>query len=156
MVRKKALPLTPEAFEPFGTYCEYSKCDDTKEAMAYCADVAAVTLNSPVTGIGVLFADPQKAEIPEMEIHHHTEEGWLVLDGPCVSAFGTPAPDPNDAEYKAFLIPAGTALSLKIGVWHFAPLPSGDRRTTVLCLLPPNTPELDIVVKPLKEAIVIE
>ena len=151
----KPIPLSPEAFRPYGSYAVYGAMDDKKEAMTYLADIAAVRLGCPIAGIGVLFADPQEAVMTEMEIHSHTEEGWVVLNGPCVAAFGTPCDDPNDATYQAFEIPAGTVLSLSIGVWHFAPIACGKARTTVLCLLPPNTPENDIVVRQLHEPMTI-
>ena len=151
----KPIPLSIEAFKPYGSYVTYADMDDPKEPMAYLADVGAFALGCPTAGLGVLFADPQEAVMNEMEMHHHTEEGWIVLDGPCVAAVGTPCDDPNAADYQAFSIPAGTAVSLKVGVWHFAPIPCGSKRTTVLCILPPNTPENDIEVKPLAQPITI-
>lgn len=151
----KAMPLTKEDFAPYGRYFIISEGDTSGASMDYIADVTSVVLNDPVSGIGVLYADRQEPVITQMELHRNTDEGWIVLDGPCVSSFGTPCDDPNESHYKAFYIPAGTVLSLGIGVWHYAPLPCGDKRTTVLAILLPNTPEKDIEVVPLKEAMTI-
>ena len=145
------IPLTEEAFAPYGRYLVFSELDDKKDALAYLADVGSFELGCPTAGVGVLYADPQPSATDEMEMHFHTEEGWIIMDGPCKTAVGTPCDDPNKSVYQAFTFPAGTMVSLRPGVWHFAPIPCGDKRTTVLCVLPPNTPEKDIIVVPLKE-----
>lgn len=147
--------LTKEAFAPYGRYLIAAEADPKESVMDYLADVTHVELNDPVSGIGVLYADPQAAMMTEMERHFHTEEGWIILDGPCRAAVGTPGEDPNKVTYAAFEFPAGTVVALKPGVWHFAPIPCGDKRTTVLAVLPPNTPENDIEVKTLAETMTI-
>ena len=155
-MKLKAQPLTKAAFAPYGEYFIAEECENKAEAMAYTADTCLISLGGKDAAIGVLHADPQDAVMTQMEMHSRTEEGWLLMDGPCVAALGAPCEDPNDAVYAAFRIPAGTAVSLKAGVWHFAPIPCGAGRTTVFAVLPPHTPEEDIRILPLKEPLTIE
>ena len=152
-----ARPLTEEAFRPYGRFVNVFDCDaDPSAPLAYYPDVGSVALGSPIAGIGVLHEDPQPAVMEQMEMHTGTEEGWIVLNGDCVACFGTPCEDPNAAVYEAFFFRAGTVVSLYPRVWHYAPFACGKGRTAVLAILPPNTPENDIVVKPLNEPCTIE
>lgn len=147
--------ITAEAFRRFGRYVNIYEAVGEDAPLNYTADVLAVTLNSPVAGIGACATGPCKPVMRQMERHAHTEEGWIVFDGDCVAAFGEPCANANDARYAAFAIPKGTIMTILPGVWHYAPFAAGDRFVRVAAVLPPHTPENDLEVQPLAEELII-
>lgn len=150
----KPQPLSEGAFAPFGHFTNIYAHTNDAAAIHYAGDTIVFSLGEK-TALGVCTIGPQKIVMAQMERHLHTEEGWIVLDNDCVAALGTPVADANAAQYQAFVIPKGTALSLKQGVWHLAPFPANDAYAHVLALLPPGTPAQDLELVELRETIEI-
>lgn len=154
-MKLKAKKLTEEAFAPYGTFVRASECFDGSAPMAYLPDKLNISLRGSDANIGVCRIAPQAAVMDVMESHSATQEGWFIMTGDGVAAFGSACEDANKADYEAFEIPAGTAISLKAGVWHFAPFPVGNEVMYVYAVLPPNTPARDMQLCQLEERIEI-
>ena len=156
-MKLKARELTVEAFAPYGSFVLASEClKDTGEPIAYVPEQLNVALCGSDAAIGVCRVAPQQKVMGSMESHAHTEEGWILINGAGVAAFGRPGADADAAQYEAFLIPQGTILSLKTGVWHFGPFPVNGEALYAYAILPPGTPENDLIMSELKESIEIE
>lgn len=94
------------------------------------------TLSLSVTAV-----EPMPMIVEVMEFHTATGECFLTLDGGTCICVGpaTADPVPVPEEMEAFFVPAGTAVYLHPGVWHYAPYPAEDREVHSLVMLPQRT-----------------
>ena len=86
-----------------------------------------------------LKVEKREMVIDILEYHTRTSEGILPLDNDVILyAAGATAPDgivPAE-KLEAFLIPKGTMVVLRPGVWHHAPFTANDAPANILIVLP--------------------
>lgn len=90
---------------------------------------------------------PMPLTVDVMEFHTGTGECFLTLDG---DTYICVAPATAEAELRedmleAFFVPAGTAVYLHPGVWHYAPYPAEKKVLHSLVMLPQRTYANDCV-----------
>lgn len=91
--------------------------------------------------LSVTEVEPMEKIVEVMEFHTATSECFLTLDGDTYICVGpaTADPIPVPEEMEAFFVPAGTAVYIHPGVWHYAPYPAGDQPIHSLVMLPQRT-----------------
>lgn len=93
----------------------------------------AEVLSLSITEVG-----PMELKADVMEFHSKTGECFLTLDGDTYICVAPATPDPVlDAELlDAYFVPAGTAVYIHPGVWHYAPFPAEEKTLHSLVMLP--------------------
>lgn len=151
---RKVIPkeLTLEAFDAFG---RFSDAVDPKgpsvgpEIHEFFRDALVFNTASPYpVSLSVSRVLDRPHVIATTEIHPTSGELILPLNGDVYCHVGLPSgPDePDFNTFEVFRIPAGTAVMLNNGVWHYATFPCGTDPVSVLILLPERTYAYDCVV----------
>jgi ureidoglycolate lyase len=151
----KRIPLKELAlntFLPYGTYTSLSDPQGIKigdEPIEFFRDLIQVNLgvnNSVSLSSCRIFKRPPIIDVTEC--HSSCGEGLLSLDGDIAIHVGPATPNgevPLD-RIEAFVIPKGTFVSLRPGVWHHAPFTMGGKPVNVLVVLPERTYANDCTV----------
>ena len=107
--------------------------------------------NSTIASLSVVQCDPRDFIVDITEFHTNVGEGILPLDADIILhvAPAGAADTPPVAKIAAFLVPQGTLVVLKPGVWHQAPFALGAKPANVLIILPERTYANDCTVRPL-------
>lgn len=97
--------------------------------------------------LSITLAEPRGYRVDVMEFHTGTGECFLSLDGDTYICVGpaTAGREPVIEEMEGFFVPAGTAVYIHPGVWHFAPFPAEEKAIHSLVLLPQRTYANDCV-----------
>ena len=115
---------------------------NSNRPVSFTPDMAVLNLGqSTNASFSVTTVKPRENKINFMEYHSFTGEGILPLDGDVYVHLAPPSPKsviPKDS-VEVFLIPKGTLLTIRMGVWHGAPFAVGTERVNVLCVLPERT-----------------
>ena len=147
--------LTVECFARYGSFADMLHPRGDKigppEAEFFPDGVRAFPC-AAMTGFSTVKTSYRPMVIDEAERHSYAAELLLPLDGDVV-CFAAPAPfDTFPAEKaEAFLVPRGTLLKLRPGVWHKAPFPVGPGSVSTLVVLPERTYATDCLVEKLTE-----
>lgn len=148
-------PLSREAFAKFGTYADLLRPTGEKLApgvVEFYRDLLPLPLSAApsasVTKIG-----PRPMTVEKWEYHTATGEAFMPLDGDVVACFAPAGreSEPSPGRAEAFLIPRGTMVAIRAGVWHQAPYAVGGQTVHNLVLLPERTYANDCVVVPAQE-----
>ena len=150
----KAIPISNEAFAPFGQFYQM----DAPQGYALCGELHRFFPDRLVADslhrVGyspILVKKPEKMVITQQENHTTTWEMLLPLDDDMIihvspASAGTPA-----TEYaQAFIVPKNTLVKLNAAVWHLAPLPVSKEQLTAIVILPECTYANDCTVVDLK------
>ena len=150
----KAVPITQEAFAPFG---QFYRMDEPK-GYALCGELHQffpdrLTADS-VHRVGyspIVVKKPEKMVITQQEYHTTTWEMILPLDDDMIlhvapASAGTPVTHLA----KAFLVPKHTLVKMNAAIWHLAPLPATKEQLTAMIILPECTYANDCTVVDLK------
>lgn len=149
--------LSNKAFKEYGTYAPLLPPDGKPVAagdvISFWADCGGVLSLGPCgnnqVAVGICQVKWRPLQIDVCEYHTSTGEGILPLDGDVYVHVGPPTGDdtmPVD-ELEVFLVPKGTMLVLKPGVWHHAPFATKEDATVnVQILLPQRTYANDCIV----------
>ncbi|MDR1710571.1 MAG: ureidoglycolate lyase [Propionibacteriaceae bacterium] len=119
------MPLTSDAFAPFGTVFPLDGRNDAAVAVSQGdgyldARTLAPLIDSPGS-LGYTTGPVLPAQITQMERHFDTQEGAFGAGKPFVLAVAAPsAQPPAPADVAAFTVPVGWAVVLERGVWHAA------------------------------------
>ena len=153
MTELYAKPLTKEAFDKYGVYGSFL---DPKGPSFAVPDVTCYRDNFvyPQEGnltFSTLRCGLKNKIVDNLEYHNHTGEGCMILDNDCVMCLGiaTPTGEPHLPSVEAFVVPKGTILYIRKGVWHWEPYPIDGTVVTVVVILPERTYVNDCFVKPL-------
>ena len=142
-MKLKVHELTEDNFAPYGRFFNiYGFAKGEKlQTSPYFPDVTGILFeNSSYAGIGVGIAIDRLRVTTQAEIHEHTEEMLAFMDAESIFIVGEPSgTTPVLSKFKAFLIPKGSFLTMKRGVWHATPFPTDSDRVTLFCILPPYT-----------------
>lgn len=151
-----AEPLSLEAFAPFGQFASLVDNDDIApegSAMDFTADLVPMLTSSPLpVCFSTLKSYKRDMVVDALEFHNYTGEGMLCPDDDVVIHVA-PATNRTLALHKtrAFYIPKGTLVMLKVAVWHYAAFPVHKNKANVIIILPERTYANDCEVVQLKE-----
>jgi ureidoglycolate lyase len=150
----KAVPITNEAFAPFGQFYQM----DAPKGYALCGELHSFFPDRLVADsqhrVGyspILVKKPQRMVITQQEYHTTTWEMILPLNDDMIlhvapASAGTPV-----TEYaQAFLVPKNTLVKMNAAIWHLAPLPANKEQLTAMIILPECTYANDCTVVDLK------
>lgn len=158
----KTLPireLTPQAFQDYGTFGSLTPPTARPlvagETISFWPDCGGVLDLGPSganrVSVGVCQVRWRPLQIDVAEFHTSTGEGILPLDGDIAIHVGPPtgADEAPVESFEVFLVPKGTMVVLKPGVWHHAPFAMQEGRTVnTVILLPQRTYANDCIVRP--------
>lgn len=138
--------LSHDAFRPYGEYCDLLNPRNPLYAQGqpqFYSDIQRI--NTEIAGglsVSVGLENKRESNMIEFaEFHSHTDEGMLPLDGDVIVYFApaTGKKLPPFSNFEAFLIPAGTFITIRQGVWHGCQLPVEKETVRSLILLPEMT-----------------
>lgn len=146
----KVLPLTHEAFAPYGQFYPVGN----PNGHPLCGEIHKfypdrITADSPVrVGYSTIVVNkPEKMIIKQQEYHTTTWEMILPLNDDMIihvapASGGAIVPELS----QAFLVPKNTMVKLNAAIWHLAPLPVKEDQLTALIILPECTYANDCTV----------
>jgi ureidoglycolate lyase len=143
--------LEPARFAPFGSYANLLQPVGPQigsSPITFYRDMLPLELAGKNTSFSVCCVEARAGVIDVMEYHSSTGEGILPLDGDVLVqvASATPRDVPFPAEeVRVFLVPKGTMLCLRPGVWHHAPF-ALEAAVNMLIVLPERTYANDCTV----------
>jgi ureidoglycolate lyase len=144
--------LTPEAFGKYGTFANMTDPSGPHlgaDPIEFYGDRAQSVLGPvPVASYGVTRISQRPFVIDVSEYHDGCGEAALPLDGD-VLMHVAPAGPANEFpvdEAEVFLVPRGTLVSIRSGVWHHAPFAFGSKVVHCLVVLPERTYKNDCTV----------
>lgn len=158
MVKVKIEELNVEKFLPYGYYANCINPDTEKIGVVpieFYRDMLQQNLGNPSrASYSVCRVEKRDPIIDIIEYHSWTEEGILPLDSD-VLIHVAPA-TPNSVlpleKMRVFIIPQGTLVILRPGVWHHAPFTLDNKPANVLIILPERTYANDCTVVELKKS----
>ena len=137
----KVETLSREAFYEYGSYSDLLHPEGV-----YLGDIPArfyrdrVTANydpASLVAFGVNEIYPrEKNALEKTEHHFNTCEVLMPMDGDIIIHVGPARKEPVYSEFRAFLIPKGTLVCLRPGVFHGGPYTAGREIVHVLLALP--------------------
>ena len=151
----KAVPITHEAFAPFG---QFYRMDEPKgyalcgELHQFFPDRLTADSNHRVGYSPIVVRKPEKMVITQQEYHTTTWEMILPLDDDMIlhvapASGGTPVGHLS----QAFIVPKHTLIKMNAAIWHLAPLPASKDHLTAMIVLPECTYANDCTVVDLPE-----
>lgn len=148
----KAKELSAEGFKTYGNYFDMVHPEGNHLGAFYPDHVLMpVSGQMPIGFSALASAKPEKMIITAAEYHNTTPEGILALDDDIVLHVAPPSTTPVPHLTEAFIVPRGTMVVLKTGVWHLAPLPIHNEVVHVLITLPERIYFNDCTVVDYKE-----
>lgn len=159
----KAKDLNREGFMRYGAYHDMLSMDTDRlgpPPVEFYRDILQAEFNHRNPSFSVTQITPRPLIAEKFEYHSHTGEAFMPLDGDVLvhlAPAGKKEPVPYD-KIEVFLIPQGTMVVLKPGVWHAAPFAKEDKMVHVLTVLPERTYANDcqIIEFPQEERIQIQ
>lgn len=155
----KVQKLTRENFHKFGSFANFidplsEPATGPKDAvLAFFRDMLQVDLGGAVPSFSTCRIMPRPMVITDAEYHNFTSEAAMPLDQDaifwCAPANASQEFPADDVE--AFLVPKGTMIMLRPGVWHHAGIATEDKPLNVMIVLPERAYLNDIYCIPVKE-----
>lgn len=143
----KAKPITVEDFAPYGSFTSILEPSGSSIGNFYNDKVLlSVSGDMPIAFSPLVVDKPEKMIITEAEYHNTTGEGVLPLDDDVVLHVAPASKGPVPELTEAFIVPKGTIVQLKTGVWHLAALPINKEQAHVLIVLPERIYMNDCIV----------
>ena len=150
----KAVPITVEAFAPFG---QFYHIDDPKgyplcgEHHRFFPDRLVADSLHRVGYSPILVKKPETMVITQQENHTTTWEMLMPLDDDMILHVSPACAGTPPTEFaQAFIVPKFTLVKLNAAVWHLAPLPANKEQLTAMVILPECTYANDCNVVDLK------
>jgi ureidoglycolate hydrolase len=141
--------LTKEAFETYGSYASILEPSGEffgERPVLFYRDMLQQSLGfASVASYSTCVIDRREQIITNAEVHDYCHETIICLDGDCLMHVA-PATFEKEIPYdkiEVFLIPKGTLVNVKAGVWHQAGFPYQCDRVHILCVLPERTYQRD-------------
>lgn len=135
--------LTRDAFAPYGAFASILRPEGQRfgePPVQFYRDMVQQYLGdtNTVSYSACVVRAKQEWIIENAEYHNHTCEAIVCLDGdylmhvaPAIQTDGEPWDD-----MEVFLVPKGTMVMMRPGVWHQAGFPYGCDEVHILCALP--------------------
>lgn len=136
----KAVPVSPENWAPYGYLANIANPQDAYGLGDYpCVFhrdmvLAPMATEAPIA-FGSLRVGKRSMVIKDVEYHSFASEVMMPFDCDMVMYVG-PANggEPEPKTLEAFIIPKGTLLVFRAGMWHGAPFPLKEDGTVLICL----------------------
>ncbi|NIM04598.1 MAG: ureidoglycolate hydrolase [Armatimonadetes bacterium] len=152
-----AQKLSAEKFAAYGVFADMIAPQGEKIGEApilFYRDMVQLPLGtSTIASLSVCQVEKREPVIDVSEFHTAVGEAILPLDADVVIhvAAATPTDAPPADKIEAYLVPKGTLVVLKPGVWHHAPFAVDTQRANVLIVLPERAYAMDCTVRPIPE-----
>ena len=121
----KIQELNSDNVAPYGTLVDTALAEPTVagDEFSFWNELAVDDTQGAVS-VGIVEARPNELKATTFERHTATGELLAPLNGDVILVLGeaTEANAPNLERFGAFRLPPGSALLLKSGTWHYAPL----------------------------------
>jgi len=141
--------LTKERFEQYGSYASILDPDGPffgEEPVVFYRDMLQQSLGFATdASYSACVVNQRPWVITNSEVHDYCHETILCLDGDYLMHVAPATFDkkiPGD-QIEVFLVPRGTLVNVKAGVWHQAGFPYNCDRVHILCVLPERTYQRD-------------
>lgn len=122
------------------------------EIFSFWNDLSLGTIGESVS-FGMVYTKPGDLVATNLERHLNTTETLVPLDRDAVFVLAEPTtgewPDLDNA--AAFLVPTGSAITLKKGTWHYVPLLPNREEGRTLVVFRQGTPAEDLEVRQLAD-----
>jgi ureidoglycolate lyase len=137
--------LEREYFRAFGDYEDLLGAADRRSGGGPCflPDFFQFDNNGKSASVSASRVSGKPVWITSVEIHHHTCEGILPLDGDIFIFAAPPHWFMDFQKIEWFRVPRGTMVKLKAGVLHGTPVSVTGDPVNVLILLPERTYAVD-------------
>lgn len=147
MRKIKAQKLSMEAFSTFGSYTSILQPEGSSLGDFYNDQVIfPVSGNMPLAFSPLILHKAKEMIVTSHEYHNTTGEGIVAMDDDFVLHVAPPTNKPVPDRIQAFVVPAGTAVYLKTGVWHNGGFPVHKEEAHVLIVLPERLYKTDCTV----------
>ena len=145
-----AKKLTLESYHPYGEFANLVQPEGQyigDYPARFFRDMVSVYTGNAVTSFSIVHTDRQEMVPTEAEQHASATEVLLPLEDDIV-IFVAPATDKRYpyGQTEAFIVPKGTLITIKPGVWHKAPYPVNRDKAATLVILPEREYALDCYV----------
>jgi ureidoglycolate lyase len=143
----KAQKLSKDAFSPYGQFFDF--LNPTGFSLgSFFPDKALMPVSSGIpVGFSPLVVEKTAACIVEKsEYHNYAQEAILPIDCDILIHVAPASKQPVPQLTEAFIVPKGTLVVLRTGVWHLAPFPIDQEKAHILIGLPERTYMNDCIV----------
>lgn len=143
--------LTMEAFAQYGAFAsviEPKGCRMGEKPVEFFRDMVQQTLGSAnMVSYSSCVVQQRDWVITNTEYHNYCCEAIICLDGDYLAHFAPACPEGEEPfdNIEVFLVPKGTMVVVRPGVWHQAGFPYGCGEVHILCALPERTYANDCV-----------
>lgn len=143
----KAKPIKVENFAEYGSFTSVLEPTGSSLGSFYNDKVLLpVSGTMPIAFSPLVVEKPEKMIVTEAEYHNTTGEGILALDDDIVLHVAPPSKEPVPELTEAFVVPKGTIVKIKTGVWHLSAIPVHQDIAHVLIVLPERIYMNDCIV----------
>jgi ureidoglycolate lyase len=143
----KAEKLTREAFWEFGSYVNITEPEGNNLGDFFNdKGLLSVSGTMPVAFSPLLLHKADQMIVTAAEFHNTTGEGIVAMDDDIVVHVAPPTGKPAPELTRAFIVPKGTMVILKTGVWHYGGFPLHNKVAHVLIVLPERIYKTDCYV----------
>lgn len=153
MRQVKIKQLTVESFARYGTFASIIDAKGDKlgaPPVEFYRDLVQQDLGcaSNVSYSACVVESRKPWVIDTIESHDYCHETIICLDGDYLMhvAPATPKDKVVYDDIEVFLLPEGTVVNVKAGVWHYAGFPYNCDKVHIMCALPERTYEKDCCV----------
>lgn len=137
MRKIQAKPLTAEGFHPYGNYTSITEPSGNHLGDFYNDQVIyPVAGNMPIAFSPLTIHKASPMTITAAEYHNSTGECIVAMDDDVVIHVAPPTNEPVPELTEAFIVPRGTMVMLKTGVWHYGGYPLIKEEAHLLIVLP--------------------
>ena len=155
MKKLKVMNILESDFSVYGRYTDllHPKGPSIGEApVRFFRDMMPLG-QAEVLSLSVTEMEPMELKADVMEFHSRTGECFLTLDGDTYICVAPATPDSviRAENMEAYYVPAGTAVYLHPGVWHYAPFPVEKKTLHSLVMLPQRVYANDCIKYELSE-----
>jgi len=150
--------LTLDNFKIYGSFSNLINPEAPRlgpEPIEFYRDLEQLNLGQTnIASFSVCRVSKRPLLIQKLEFHNHNDEGLLPIDGDVLIhvALATRNGEVPTDRIEVFLVPKGTFVRIRPGVWHHAPFAFGSDYVNALVVLPERTYSIDCIVSIIPEA----
>ncbi len=142
----KVQEISSEKASPYGTLVDTKTKDPAfaGDEFSFWNELAIDETRGPIS-VGMVEARPHELTATTFERHTGTGELLAPLEGDVILVLGEPTAGlaPDIEKFEAFRLRSGSAMLLKSGTWHYAPMTEG-KAVKVLVVFQKGTPDNDL------------
>ena len=151
------LEITKESFAPFGEILTRDEFPDVQIENEFDWYTTSEKIQlSDLCCTGLLNCRSREKKVIKMECHKESSEVLFPLQGDSILTVAGAADDlSGSGGIKAFRLPAGKAIVMKPGTWHWIPFPEKNEDAQILVLFKDGTGNDDLNLRDLAKPLVI-